>query len=152
MWRAWLDMNRRLLGELDHELQKDGLSGADYALLVPLSESSEHELRARDLGRTIDWDRSRLSHQIRRMEERGLIERRECDSDGRGTWVRITDSGLTALKAAAPRHVEMVRDYFIDQLTAEELETLTAVATRVLDRLGEPSSDACGTAEGGECQ
>jgi DNA-binding MarR family transcriptional regulator len=75
-WRAFLDVCRELLAELNRQLTRDaGLSGADYELLVPLSETPEGRMRPRDLGRQVDWDRSRLSHQIRRMQERGLVVR-----------------------------------------------------------------------------
>ena len=75
-WRTFLEVTRELPAELNRQLTRDaGLSGADYALLVPLSETSEGRLRPRDLGRQVDWDRSRLSHQIRRMQERGLVVR-----------------------------------------------------------------------------
>lgn len=143
MWRAYLDMHRQLLSKLDRELQKDGLSAADYALLVPLSEAPKRELRARDLGKAVGWDRSRLSHQIRRMEDRGIIERRECGSDARGTWISITDAGITAIKGAAPRHVEAVREHFVGLLSSEEVDEISEIARRVLEKLGDQSGEVC---------
>jgi DNA-binding MarR family transcriptional regulator len=113
-WRAFLDVTRELPAELNRQLTRDaGLSGADYALLVPLSEASEGRLRPRDLGRQVDWDRSRLSHQIRRMQERGLVVREECCTDGRGAFIVLTDRGRDAITSAAPDHVRSVRRFFL---------------------------------------
>jgi DNA-binding MarR family transcriptional regulator len=135
-WRAFLDVARELEAELNRQLTRDaGLSGADYALLVPLSETSESRMRPRDLGRQVDWDRSRLSHQLRRMQERGLLVREECCTDGRGAFVVLTDRGRDAIKSAAPDHVRSVRRFFFDVLQPGEIETLIAIYDRVLDRV-----------------
>lgn len=144
-WRAFLDVRRELLAELNRQLTRDaGLSGADYALLVPLSEAPEGRLRPRDLGRQVDWDRSRLSHQIRRMQERGLVVREECCTDGRGAFVVLTTRGREAIESAAPDHVRSVRRFFFDVLAPAEVETLISIYDRVLDRLhhqGSPGPD-----------
>ena len=146
-WRSFLGMRRAIDRGLDRQLmQHSGLSAADYQLLVPLSEAPEHRLRARDLGRLVDWERSRLSHQIRRMEQRGLIARSECPTDARGTIIVLSDLGQKTLEAAAPSHVQWVRDHFIDLLTEDELEGLTALSERVLERIaadGEPVAATC---------
>lgn len=135
-WRAFLDVRRELLAELTRQLTRDaGLSGADYELLVPLSETPEGRMRPRDLGRRVDWDRSRLSHQIRRMQERGLVVREECCTDGRGAFVLLTDRGWEAIKSAAPDHVRSVRRFFFDVLAPGEIETLVSIYDRVLDRV-----------------
>ncbi|MGH3905635.1 MAG: MarR family winged helix-turn-helix transcriptional regulator [Pseudonocardiaceae bacterium] len=135
-WRAFLDVRRELPTELNRQLTRDaGLSGADYALLVPLSEAPEGRMRPRDLGRQVDWDRSRLSHQIRRMQERGLVVREECCTDGRGAFVVLTDRGREAIESAAPDHVRSVRRFFFDVLQPGEVETLISIYDRVLDRL-----------------
>lgn len=136
LWRTWRQMHIDLNSALDRELARDsGLSGADYAILVPLSESPDGRMRARELRVEANWDRSRLAHQLRRMETRGLIVREECDTDGRGTMARLTPAGREAIEAAAPGHVAAVRRYFIDHLTDDEVDTLRQVAERVLDRL-----------------
>jgi DNA-binding MarR family transcriptional regulator len=141
MWRAFGDMHRRLDSAMERQFNGEGLSSADYHLLVPLSEAPAQRLRARDLRKAVDWDRSRLSHQIRRMEQRGLIGREECPGDARGTVIRLTPNGRTAIEAAAPGHVETVRRLFIDQLTAEEIETITSIAHRVLGRIAEDAQE-----------
>ena len=132
-WRAYLKLNQELYAALEVQLQRDsGLSGADYTVLVPLSTASAGVLRTRELGTEIGWDRSRLSHQISRMERRGLVAREECSEDGRGSMVRLTDTGRSAIEGAAPAHAETVRRYFFDRLSEEELGTLTAVFERLL--------------------
>jgi len=135
-WRAFLAMRHALDRAIDRQLtQASGLSAADYQLLVPLSEAPAKELRARDLGRDVDWERSRLSHQIRRMEQRGLISRSECPTDARGTMIALTDAGAAAISDAAPPHVDWVRENFIGLLTPAELVTLREISERVLGRL-----------------
>lgn len=135
-WRVFLDVRRELLAELNRQLTRDaGLSGADYELLVPLSEAPEGRMRPRDLGRRVDWDRSRLSHQIRRMQERGLVVREECRTDGRGAFIVLTDRGRKAIESAAPDHVRTVRRFFLDVLQPGEVETLISIYERVLDQL-----------------
>ena len=105
LWQAYLDLNQELYAALEAQLQRDaGLSGADYAVLVPLSTASDGVLRARELGTEIGWDRSRLSHHVSRMERRGLVAREECSEDGRGSMVRLTDTGRAAIEGAAPEH------------------------------------------------
>jgi DNA-binding MarR family transcriptional regulator len=96
-------------------------------------------LRTRDLGRSIGWERSRLSHQVSRMEKRGLVVREECESDARGSMIRLTETGRAAIEAAAPDHVEAVRGYLFDKLSREEQDTLTSLLDRVLEGL--PAKD-----------
>lgn len=135
-WRGYVSMRRDLDNAVHQSLLRDaGLSIADYELLVPLSEAPEQQLRAIELRRTVGWEKSRLSHQIRRMEQRGLLRRVECPSDARSTFVVLTDEGVRAIEAAAPDHVAAVRRHFIDLLTVEELELFRSIAARVTDSL-----------------
>jgi DNA-binding MarR family transcriptional regulator len=130
-------MNQSLYAVLEDQLVRDaGLSGADYKVLVPLSETPGGVLRARELATEIGWDRSRLSHHISRMEKRGLVTREECEADARGLMVRLTKAGRKAIQGAAPNHAESVQRYFFDLLSDAELKTLTAVFDRVLENLG----------------
>ena len=74
VWQAYRDVVRDLQSAFDRQLADDaGLSGADFALLAPLSESPEGVLRTRDLGLMVGWGRSRISHQVSRMQKRGLV-------------------------------------------------------------------------------
>ena len=133
LWQAYRDLQRELRNALDRQLVRDaGLSGADYALLVPLSEAPDGLVRARDLGRLVGWDRSRISHQLRRMEQRGLVAREDCPEDARGSMVRLTPAGRCAIEAAAPNHVTTIRRFFIDQLTDDEIDTLAELFGRLL--------------------
>lgn len=132
-WRAFGQMNRDLGVVMERQLSQDhGLSGADYELLVPLSEAPGQRLRPRDLGMSVRWERSRLSHQLRRMQERGLIERTDCDNDARGTVIALTELGRSTIAHAAPGHVETVRKYFIDLLTEDELTVIGGAARKVI--------------------
>ncbi|WBQ06739.1 MarR family winged helix-turn-helix transcriptional regulator [Kribbella sp. CA-293567] len=142
LWQSYRDTYQELSATLEGRLiRNSGLSGADYALLHPLSSSENGVLRTRDLGRSIGWERSRLSHQVSRMEKRGLVVREECESDARGSMVRLTDAGRAAIEAAAPDHVDAVRSHFFEKLTREEQEQLTKMLDRVLADL--PSREPC---------
>lgn len=137
MWRSYIDMRRRLDTLIERQIGEAGLSTADFQLLIPLSESPGDQLRARELGIGVGWDRSRLSHQLRRMELRGLITRFECPTDARGTIVALTPAGRHAIEAAAPGHVDTVRRHFIDQLSSKEIATLTGIFSRIRDAMTE---------------
>lgn len=152
-WRAMQEMRRRLDVALERQLVRDaGLSAADYQVLVPLSESPDGRLRARDLARGAGWEKSRLSHQMRRMEQRGLVEREDCPTDARGAYVRLTDRGRRAIEAAAPDHVRAVRRLLFDVLTPDEVDMLAAVAERVLARLdAEVAGSPCAAGSDAAC-
>jgi DNA-binding MarR family transcriptional regulator len=135
LWQAYLHVNQHLYALLEQELARDGVSGPDFKVLHPVIEAPDGVLRARELGAEIGWDRSRLSHHLARMEQRGLIIREECAEDGRGLMVRVTNAGRSAMETAAPAHVENTRRYFFDLLSDDELETLTAVFDRLLENL-----------------
>ena len=138
VWRAFLDLNRELYATLENQLVRDsGVSAADYTVLVPLSEAPNGLLRARELGADIGWDRSRLSHQVGRMEKRGLVVREECTEDGRGLMVRLTPAGRKAIQRAAPDHAETTRRCFFDLLSDDEVDTLARVFDRLLANLAE---------------
>jgi DNA-binding MarR family transcriptional regulator len=131
MWRAFFDMRRHLDRTLENQLAEFQLSHADYTVLVVLSEADSLGMRVRDLGNRISWESSRLAHHLRRMEQRGLVTRGEHASDRRGTMVLITNAGMSAIRDAAPGHVEAVRRYFVDLLSPTEIEMLTSVCLRV---------------------
>ena len=142
LWQSYRDSYRELITALEARLIKNsGLSGADYALLHPLSSAAQGVLRTRDLGRSVGWERSRLSHQVSRMEKRGLVVREECESDARGSMVRLTAAGRAAVEAAAPDHVDAVRTYVLDKLSREEQDIFTTLLDRILADL--PYRDLC---------
>ncbi|MEV5966250.1 MarR family winged helix-turn-helix transcriptional regulator [Kribbella sp. NPDC051952] len=142
LWQSYRDTHRDLMRALEARLiRTTGLSGADYALLHPLSVAEDGVLRTRDLGKSVGWERSRLSHQVSRMERRGLVCREECASDARGSMVRLTAAGRKAIDAASPDHVDAVRTYFFDHLTAEEQTQLAGLLDRIATNIpGEPCS------------
>jgi DNA-binding MarR family transcriptional regulator len=112
-----------------------GISIADFSVLAALSEHPDGQLRVLGLARALGWEKSRLSHQLTRMQQRGLIERANCNEDRRGAFVALTPAGRQTVEAAAPRHVDSVRRYLFDELTSEQVDALGAVARTVVDKL-----------------
>lgn len=118
--------------EINRQLQADsGLSLADYDVLVALSGLRDHGMRVSDLAAQIGWERSRLSHQLRRMDARGLTERRPGTEDGRTADVVLTPRGQRAIDEAAPGHVELVRNLFFDPLPDNLLGPFTAALEHI---------------------
>jgi DNA-binding MarR family transcriptional regulator len=141
-WRGLLRMQVQLHQRLSRALQREaGMSEADYGVLVELSEAPEERLRIFELGSYLQWEKSRLSHHLRRMEERGLVERQECESDRRGAFVVLTEHGRVAIQDAAPKHVAEVRRAFIDALTPRQLDQLQEITTEVLAHLADCPED-----------
>lgn len=137
-WRGFLRTYGELSAVLGRELlQEAGLSIQDYAVLVALSESPEGRMRPFELGRELAWEKSRLSHHIKRMIDRDLVRRGRCPSDQRGALIAITVRGRKAISAAAPGHVAAVRRYFIDVLTPTELRALSEISRKVESVLSE---------------
>lgn len=135
-WRAYLEMNAKLAARLNKEMSdSSGISISDFSVLVPLSEHPEGRMRVLELARALGWEKSRLSHQLTRMQQRGLIERSNCNEDRRGAFVVLTEHGRATVEAAAPRHVESVRRYLFDELTSEQVDALASVARAVVDRI-----------------
>jgi DNA-binding MarR family transcriptional regulator len=141
-WRGYMRMGTLLNAQIVRDLSREaGLSGPDYDVLSNLSEADGRRSRLGELAAHMAWSRSRLSHQITRMEHRGLVTRQDCTADGRGAFVVLTDAGLRAIQAAAPGHVECVRRHFIDLLSREQLDALAEISETVVGHLarGEPS-------------
>lgn len=137
-WRAYRRMQTVLPAELTRDLARDSaLSDPDYDVLSTLSEQPGHRWQLRDLAAKMLWSRSRLSHHIARMEQRGLVVREGDPEDRRGCMLALTPQGMRTLEEAAPKHVASVRAHFLDLLTAAELETLTQIAERVIDQLSD---------------
>jgi len=141
-WRSFITMRNNLDRALEKRLQQEsGLSAPDYEILITLFESPLKQLRAREFATTIGWEKSRLSHQVTRMEKRGLVERRECDTDGRGTWIALTPSGSRAVLSAMRDHSTAIRHYFFDVVTPEELSVIEAASQRVIQTIDPPECD-----------
>lgn len=135
-WRAYIRLAKMLMRQLDRDLHPFGLSTNDYEILVELSEAPGTRLRMTELADLTAQSRSRLSHQISRMEAKGLVHREGCDGDKRGTFAVITPHGQAVIERVAPSHVDSVRRHFVDQMCHENLKLLTDAYEPVLDRLG----------------
>jgi DNA-binding MarR family transcriptional regulator len=141
-WRAYRRMTLLVDAAVARELTRDsGLSMPDYQVLSALSEAEDHRRRLTELASRMQWSASRLSHHVTRMEQRGLVTRADCTEDLRAAYVVLTDSGWSAIEAAAPDHVESVRAHLIGVLTPEELATITTVGEKVAAHFGENCLD-----------
>ncbi len=137
-WRAWLAANQLLRDRLGRDVHEaTGLTFADYEILVRLSESPERRMRMSELAEVAFSSRSRLSHQIDRMQKAGYVTREECRDDRRGYFAVLSDEGFEALVAAAPVHVDSVRRRIVDVLTPEEFAELGRLSQKLVDALGE---------------
>jgi len=131
-WRALISVTTGVLGALDSELQAEhGLSLGEYEVLVHLSEEPEHSLRMTDLAGRLHLSPSGITRRIDGLERAGLVERRQCPSDRRGSNAVLTDEGMRRLAAAAPTHVRGVRAHFIDQLSPTEIANLAAALSTI---------------------
>ena len=137
-WRAFRHAYRQLSLRLHrHLLQDSGLTEADYVVLAALSEHPTGRMPAQELCTSLEWEKSRLSHQVRRVEHLGLIAREPNPADARSAMICLLPAGRRAIEDAAPRHVHNVRRHFIDLLTPAELDILAALNERVLRLLAE---------------
>ena len=137
-WRSMVSMHTRLHAHLGRELQATSdLSYADFVVLVQLTDAEDDRARISELADQLQWERSRLSHHLKRMEARALIERTSCPEDGRGQYVSVTPIGRAAIEQAAPEHVTLVRSLVFEDMTPEELEVIARVNERILQRLAQ---------------
>jgi DNA-binding MarR family transcriptional regulator len=134
-WRAFMHAHHQLVVHLSRGLQESGLSGADYEVLAALSGHDEGRMPAQELCNTLDWEKSRLSHQVRGMQKDGLISRESNPADARSTMVCLLPAGRATIEKTAPGHVADVRRNFIDLFTPAELDMLAALNERILRHL-----------------
>lgn len=140
LWRLILAATRKMDRTLDETLQADHeLTSSEYSVLVSLSEAGDREMRLRDLCIALEWDRSRTSHQITRMDRKGLVAKVKCEGDARGVIVELTPEGERRLKQAVPAHVETVRRLVFDPMEPEQADVLRDYLTAALN------SGACDT-------
>jgi DNA-binding MarR family transcriptional regulator len=143
-WRLFLQACESVFAAADAQLIRDsGLPHGYYEILVHLSEAPNRALRMTQLARASTYSKSRLSHAVARLEERGWVQRRDCATDRRGQIAQLTDEGFAALAAAAPGHVEQVRRTLIDVLTPEQIEQLHEISAAIIaaDSGGSQSCD-----------
>ncbi len=132
-WRALLVRHRTLFAQMDRQLQQEaGIPHAYYEILVRLSEAPDWTLRMSELAERSQSSRSRVSHAVARLEQRGWVRRSACPEDRRGWLAALTDEGFAALEAAAAGHVEQVRSLLFDPLTPEQVGQLRAITEAVL--------------------
>lgn len=137
IWREYVETSeqvKRTLSTAFHETS--GISPGDYAVMLALSEAPEKTLRSSDVADVVGWERSRLSHHLRRMEERGLITRGAVDGDARGAGVTLTDTGSRIFRSSSSSHLRLIREVFVDAFTPAQLDVmriLTATLHQHLD-------------------
>ncbi|WBU37163.1 MarR family winged helix-turn-helix transcriptional regulator [Homoserinibacter sp. YIM 151385] len=135
-WRSFLSMQGQLARALDRQLQRDSdISHADFSVLVTIWNAENRQLRVGELASLLAWEKSRVSHQVTRMETRGLLERSDCADDARATWIGLTFEGRRTILHAIRGHAADVRRLYLDLLTPEELEVMERASRRVLDTL-----------------
>lgn len=143
VWRAFTETSEIIRSRAGSQLQQSaGLSIGDYQVLLALSEAPNNRLRPSELAGAINWERSRLSHHIGRMEKRGLVIRQDCADDSRGSEVSLTHEGSRAFRAGSIPHLETVRQLFIDALTDEQLAQVAELMATLREHLGLPETSA----------
>lgn len=135
-WRAYVESSKLLFDALDRQLQRGAsMPHAYYEILVRLSEAEDRAMRMSELAEITLSSRSRLSHAVARLEERGWVVREDCPTDRRGQIARLTDAGYAVLAEAAPGHVEAVRKYVVDGLSREQLVALAEIGETIVGRV-----------------
>jgi DNA-binding MarR family transcriptional regulator len=138
VWRTYVRMSSLLPAQLNRQLQRDsGLTLPEYEVLVQLSEAPDHQLRPFQICEALNWEQSRLSHQLTRMQRRGLVARQECEADGRGAFVVLTPAGVDAIESAAPGHVAAVRRLIFDRLGGGQRDSFEQACSAILKALTE---------------
>jgi len=138
-WRCYIVGSALLDYRLNRELQEEhGITLADYEILARLSEQEGMRMRMTQLAADVASSKSRVSHQVARLESAQLVRRELCPRDGRGIFAVLTDSGFELLRTAAPTHLRGVREHLIDRLTEEQRAALMVIFEDLAVRLGPP--------------
>ncbi|RAW09560.1 MarR family transcriptional regulator [Paenibacillus taichungensis] len=142
LWNTWKGSFKRVFGSVVKEMSEyTGLSEGDFGVLDRLVQFGDGKLRQQELADSMDWDKSRLSHHLTRMEKRGLVLRKPLDTD-RGVQVIITSVGKSALDEALPIVSKAIRKYFLDLLTDQDIKSITELAERTKKNNRSPSNDS----------
>jgi DNA-binding MarR family transcriptional regulator len=148
VWRQFLTACQSLFGGIDTQLLRDSaLPHGYYEILVRLSETPGRALRMTQLAAASTFSKSRLSHAVSRLEQRGLVIREDCATDRRGQIARLTDAGMAALEAAAPGHVEQVRRSLIDALTPDQVRQLGEISGAMIAAAAPGAAGGCQQAD-----
>jgi len=136
LWHTWMQAQRLLNRELDRDLQRDhGISKAEFSVLVSLHQAPGGRMRVGELVESLAWEKSRLSHQLTRMENRELVERSENEPGGRRVAIRLTAKGRSAAESAILGHADNIRRYFFDVLTPEQATAIHGWSRQMVDRV-----------------
>lgn len=135
-WDAWMRAQRLLTEELERGLQRDcDISKAEFSVLVTLWQSADRQMRVGELSESLDWDKSRVSHQLTRMEKRGFVQRTQYGADGRRAGIGLTAEGRRAAQSAILVHGGNIRRHVLDSLTAEQTSVIRAWSEQAIQRL-----------------
>lgn len=136
VWRQFFRAGRELNAALDRRLQDDvGISHPEFLVLIALWRAPDKQLRTGELAHDLNWEKSRVSHQVSRMVKRGFLERRECADDARGVWVALTDAGARVLNDSGRDHGAAISEWFLDLMDDDELEVVERVSHRIREKL-----------------
>jgi DNA-binding MarR family transcriptional regulator len=135
-WRDFVETSELVRGVIGSRLQAEsGLSTGDYTVLLSLSEADGSRVRSSELANRIGWERSRLSHHLGRMEQRGLIRREDCATDSRGAEAVLTPAGADAFRRASAPHMHAIQELFASALSAGQLASLREITHTLRDRI-----------------
>jgi DNA-binding MarR family transcriptional regulator len=143
VWHAWMQAHRLLTRELDRDLQREyGISKAEFSVLVTLHQASEGQMRVGELAESLDWEKSRVAHQLTRMENRELVYRTDHESNGRRTAIGLTARGRDAAEHAILGHADNIRRYFFEAMTPDQAAAIHEWSRRTVDRFESTNDDA----------
>ncbi|GAA2863807.1 MarR family transcriptional regulator [Actinoplanes cyaneus] len=135
LWHSWMQAHRLLQRELDRDLQRDhGISKAEFSVLVTLHEARGGAMRVGELAESLGWEKSRVAHQLTRMENRELVDRTDHESNGRRVSIRLTAKGRSAAENAIVSHGANIRRHFFDALTSDQAAAIHAWSRQTIDR------------------
>jgi len=136
LWDRWMRAQRLLAQEIDRRLQFEfGISKAEFSVLVTLLRTPGHKVRVVHLAESLGWEKSRVSHQLTRMESRGFLERTERGARGRRTGIGLTSKGRRLAESAITGHVGNVRRYFLETLSPEQAAAIRAWSEQIIERV-----------------
>lgn len=136
IWRDYIETTEAIRAHMARKMLADtGISLGDYTVLLALTEAPDQQLRSSELANKIDWERSRLSHHLRRMEKRGLVRRAECAEDNRGAQVIITAEGRASFRESSIPHLQEIQTLFVDALEPAQLQQLASITARLRESL-----------------
>jgi DNA-binding MarR family transcriptional regulator len=135
LWHAWMQAHRLVTRELDRDLQREyGISKAEFSVLVTLHRTPGGQMRVGELAESLDWEKSRVAHQLTRMEGRELVTRTDHESNGRRAAIGLTARGRRAAEDAIRGHGDNIRRYFFEMLTPDQAAVIREWSRRTVDR------------------